>query len=168
MTISISISIFTMFSLAAASTSPVPWFREKYLKETQNEYYIYTFSRWQLDDNDIDICPEIHKSAIYFAVTGLQLWRESPLTHATYRERERAQWRRQRRLQRQLQRESMINYSPHTTAYDIRWRNITIADIAWFLIDFHQYCYQQLIQLLSVLMATLTTIILCILVFCQY
>ena len=149
--------LFTTSSAAAAAASaPVPWFREKYLAQIYNEYYIYTFSRWRLEDNDLDMCPEIHKPAVYFAMTGRPLWRESPLSHPTYRQRQR---------QRQRQRRHIIT---QPTPYDIRLIEISVLDVVWFLIDFHLYCCELLILLLSILMASLTTIILYILVFGQY
>lgn len=147
--------LFITTTNAAASAAPVSWFREKYITQIYDEYYKYTFSRWRLDDNDIDMCPEIHKPAVYFAITGRPLWRESPLSHATYRQRQRSQRIRDRQQRR-------------FTAYDIRWVEITVMDVVWFLIDFVLYCCELLIILLSVLMATLTTIILFILVFGQY
>ena len=136
----------------AAASTPVPWFREKYLTQIYNEYYVYTFSRWRLGDNDIDMCPEIHKPAVYFAITGRPLWRESPLSHPTYR-------------QRQRQRRHIIT---QPTPYDIRLIEISVLDVVWFIIDFHLYCCELLILLLSIFMASLTTIILYILVFGQY
>jgi hypothetical protein len=157
-TLSLLLLLFTTSSAAAAA--PVPWFREKYLTQIYNEYYIYTFSRWRLDDNDLDMCPEIHKPAVYFAMTGRPLWRESPLSHPTYRQR-------QRRRQRHRARGGYAQPTP----YDIRLIEISALDVAWFLIDFYQYCYycfRLLMILLSVLMASLTTIILYILVFGQY
>ena len=145
--------LFTTSSAAAAST-PVPWFREKYLTQIYNEYYVYTFSRWRLGDNDIDMCPEIHKPAVYFAITGRPLWRESPLSHPTYRQHQRL-------------RRARGGYA-QPTPYDIRWVEISVLDVVWFIIDFHLYCCELLIPLLSIFMASLTTIILCILVFGQY
>lgn len=149
--ITLLLLLFTTSSAAAAASTP--WFREKYLAQTYNEYYIYTFSRWRLDDNDLDMCPEIHKPAVYFAMTGRPLWRESPLSHPTYRQRQRRQRRR-------------IITQP--TPYDIRWVEISVLDVVWFLIDFHMYCCELLSPLLSIFMASLATIILCILVFGQY
>jgi hypothetical protein len=148
--------LFTTFTLVAApAPAPIPWFREKYLKQIYNDHYIYTFSRWQMGDNDIDMCPEIHKSAVYFAMTGQPLWHESPLTHTR---------RSRRSRQRRQERDSTFDFTP----YDIRWIEITVQDMIWFLIDFHMYCWQHLILLLSILMASTTTIILCILIFAQY
>ena len=132
---------------AATVTAPVTWVQEKYLTQTYNEYYIYTFSRWRLDDNDRDMCPDLHKPAIYFAMTGQQLWRVTP--------------------QRRHGRESKTGYTP-PTAYDIRWIEITVLDVVSFLLVFIQYCCELLILLLSLLMLSLTTLILGILVFGQY
>ena len=151
-TLSLLLLLFTTSS--ASASAPVPWFREKYLAQIYNEYYIYTFSRWRLDDNDLDMCPEIHKPAVYFAMTGRPLWRESPLSHPTYRQR-----------QRRRRRQHIIT---QPTPYDIRLVEISVLDVVWFLIDFHLYCCELLILLLSILLASLTTIILCILVFGQY
>ncbi len=146
--------ITTTTTIAAPASVPVPWFREKYLTQIYNEYYVYTFSRWRLEDNDRDMCPEIHKPAVYFAITGRPLWRESPLSHPTYRQHQRL-------------RRARGGYT-QPTPYDIRWVEISALDVAWFLIDFHLYCCELLIPLLSILLASLATIILCILVFGQY
>ena len=143
-----SLLLFATSAAAAAAAAPVPWFREKYLTQAYNEYYIYTFSRWRLEDNDRDMCPDLHKPAIYFAMTGQQLWRVTT-------------------PQRRQGRDSTTCYTP-PTAYEIRWIEITVQDVVWFLIDFTQYCWELLIILLSVLMASLTTLILGILVFGQY
>jgi len=157
MTYIITLLLFTTTATATATATasgPVPWFREKYLTQIYNEYYVYTFSRWRLDDNDRDICPEIHKPAVYFAITGQSLWPNTPLTHPTYR-------------QRRHRHRARGGYA-QPTAYDIRLVEISALDVVWFIIDFYYYCFQQLMILLSILMATLTTIILYILVFGQY
>jgi len=164
--ITLSPLLLLFATMAVATTPAVPWFREKYLKETYNEYYIYTFSRWRLHDNDIDMCPELHKPAVYFAMTGRNLWNHTPLTHATYRQRQRED-RRQRQRRREPEYDP-IGYYTQPTAYYLRWVEITVQDVVWFLIDFTLYCCELLILLLSVLMASLTTMILCILVFGQY
>jgi hypothetical protein len=152
--------LLLLFTTEVAVATATPWFREKYLKETYNEYYIYTFSRWRLDDNHIDMCPELHKPAVYFAITGRNLWTHTPLTHGTYRQRQRRQRQRQRRRHDQGPGEY--------TAHYLLWFEITVQDVVWFLIDFILYCWELLILLLSVLMASLTTMILCMLVFGQY
>lgn len=146
----ISTSLLLLITTSAAVAVPVPapvtWFREKYLTQTYNEYYIYTFSRLRLDDNGRDMCPELHKPAIYFAITGQPLWRVTS--------------------QRRQGREATTGYIT-PTAYDIRWIEITVLDVVRFLIVFGQYYCELFILLLSVLMAALTTLILGILVFGQ-
>jgi len=145
--ISTSLLLLLLFTTSAVIVPvPVTWFREKYLTQTYNEYYIYTFSRWQLDNNGRDMCPEVHKPAIYFAITGQPLWRVTS--------------------QRRQRRETTTGYTP-PSAYDIRWIEITVLDVVRVLLVFGQYCCEQLILLLSVLMASLTTLILGILVFGQ-
>jgi hypothetical protein len=165
-TLSLLLLLFTTTILAATAPS-VPWFREKYLKEYNNGYYIYTFSRWRLDDNDIDVCPELHTPAVYFAMTGRKLWNNTPLTHATYRQRQREERRRRRRRLHEPEYDP-LSYYTQPIAYYLLWFEITVQDVVWFLIDFTLYCCELLILLLSVLMASLTTMILCILVFAQY
>lgn len=171
MTHIITLLLFTT-TIASASAASVPWFREKYLKEYNNGYYIYTFSRWSFGDNDIDVCPELHTPAVYFAMTGRKLWGHTPLTHATYRQRQRQERQEQRRqrLRRSHQSEydDPLGYYTQPIAYYLLWFEITVLDVVWFLIDFTLYCCELLILLLSVLMASLTTMILCILVFAQY
>ena len=165
----------TTIASVSASAAPVPWFREKYLKEYNNGYYIYTFSRWSFGDNDIDVCPELHTPAVYFAMTGRKLWGHTPLTHATYRQRqrqERQEQRQRRQRRRRRSRESEyddpLGYYTQPIAYYLLWFEITVLDVVWFLIEFTLYCWELLILLLSVLMASLTTMILGILVFAQY
>lgn len=143
---SLLLLITTSAAVADPAPAPVTWFREKYLTQTYNEYYIYTFSRLRLDNNGRDMCPELHKPAIYFAITGQPLWRVTS--------------------QRRQGREATTGYIT-PTAYDIRWIEITVLDVVRFLIVFGQYYCELFILLLSVLMAALTTLILGILVFGQ-
>jgi len=111
------------------------------------------------------MCPELHKPSVYFAMTGHKLWGHTPLTGATYRQRQRHQ-RHQRRQRREPEYDP-LGYYAQPTAYYLRWVEITVADVVLFIIDFTLYCCELLILLLSVLMASLTTIILCILIFAQ-
>ena len=131
-TSSSSLLLLLCTTSAATATAPVTWVQEKYLTQTYN---------------DRDMCPDLHKPAIYFAMTGQQLWRVTP--------------------QRRHGRESKTGYTP-PTAYDIRWIEITVLDVVSFLLVFIQYCCELLILLLSLLMLSLTTLILGILVFGQY
>jgi hypothetical protein len=147
--------LITAFLAAAVAAAPsVSWFREKYLTQTYNEYYIYTLQRWRMEDNDRDMCPDAHTSAVYFAFTGQQLLRRQP---------------------RHIPRVSVLppRRPPppilfYYTAHDIRMFQYTVGDVVIFIHGFILYCWLLLIQLLSFLMALLTTIILGILVFGQY
>ena len=58
------ISLFYLTTPAA----PTPWFREKYLKETYDQYYVYAYETEYKDRNH---CPEIHKPAILTTITGI-------------------------------------------------------------------------------------------------
>lgn len=54
----------------AVSVPSKSWFREKYLQKSNEEYYHYTVTRYKLEDNDRDVCPDIHKSSLFYAITG--------------------------------------------------------------------------------------------------
>lgn len=145
--------MIAFFAAAAAAAPSVSWFREKYLTQTYNEYYTYTLTRWRMDDNDRDVCPDTHTPAIYFAITGQQLSRHQP---------------------RHLPRVSVLppRRPPppilfYYTAHDVRLIQYTVSDVAFFLLEFTQHCCLLLIHLLSFLMALLTTIIIGLLVFGQ-
>lgn len=144
-----------MIAFFAAAAPSVSWFREKYLTQTYNEYYTYTLTRWRMDDNDRDVCPDTHTPAIYFAITGQQLSRHQS---------------------RHLPRVSVSVLPPrrppppilfYYTAHDVRLIQYTVSDVAFFLLEFTQDCCLLLIHLLSFLMALLTTIIIGLLVFGQ-
>jgi hypothetical protein len=65
--------IFTLVFSAESAALSKSWFREKYLQKTYDEYYHYTRTRHKLEDNDRDVCPEIHKSSVIYAITGQHL-----------------------------------------------------------------------------------------------
>ena len=65
------------FTLLAESVPSKSWFREKYLQKTYEEYYHYTLNRYKLEDNDRDVCPDIHKSSLFYAITGQHMNRLS-------------------------------------------------------------------------------------------
>jgi hypothetical protein len=139
---------------AAPSAAPsISWFRENYLTQTKNEYFVYTLRRWRMDDNDRDMCPDTHTSAVYFALTGKQLWRHH----------------------HHLPRVSVLPPRPPPPpqfplyiSHEIRIIQYTVEHVIWFLYSFTQYCCLLLIQLLSILMASLATMIMIMLVFYQY
>jgi len=60
---------------SAKKEKSLSWFREKYIRQIYDDYYEYTLKRDTLEDNDRDICPDFHKSATIFAITGQQIYR---------------------------------------------------------------------------------------------
>lgn len=142
---------------ASASASSKSWFREKYLKQVYNDYFMYY--RWKPNDNDRDKCPEIHKPAVYFAMTGQQLWPKTPLT--VRQQRELNNYRNRNRNRNKTNRYSRREYKAHY----IHIINITVAEVIHFLLDFVHYCCEILILLLCIIMLTLTILILYILTF---
>lgn len=72
LTLASSLILTLVFSAESAALSK-SWFREKYLQKTYDEYYHYTMTRYKLEDNDRDVCPEIHKSSVIYAITGQHL-----------------------------------------------------------------------------------------------
>ena len=145
-----------LVAIASAVAPSVSWFREKYLTQIYNEYYTYTLMRWRMEDNDRDVCPETHTPAVYFAITGQQLWQRQP---------------------RDLPRVSVSVLPPRRpprplilfdyTSHDIRLIRYTVSDVAFFFHGFILYCCLQLMLFLSILMAIFSTMILGILVFGQ-
>jgi len=130
--------ITTTTTNAASTPAAVPWFREKYLKQVYNDYYMYSLYRWKPNDNDRDKCPEIHKPAVYFAMTGQQLWPKTPLTNRQRRELNNYRRRRQRyggdgRSRRE--------YTPHY----IHIVNVTVAEVLHFMTEFIHYFYTLLL-----------------------
>jgi len=130
--------ITTTTTNAASTPAAVPWFREKYLKQVYNDYYMYSLYRWKPNDNDRDKCPEIHKPAVYFAMTGQQLWPKTPLTNRQRRELNKYRRRRQRyggdgRSRRE--------YTPHY----IHIVNVTVAEVLHFMTEFIHYFYTLLL-----------------------
>ena len=66
----LALALSLTFTLPAESVPSKSWFREKYLQKTYDEYYEYTITRYKLEDNDRDVCPDIHKSSLFYAITG--------------------------------------------------------------------------------------------------
>jgi hypothetical protein len=70
-------SLRLTLSTEAVSVPSNSWFREKYLQKSYEEYYEYTVTRYKLEDNDRDVCPDIHKSSLFYAITGQHMNRLS-------------------------------------------------------------------------------------------
>lgn len=130
--------LFITTTNAASTAAPVPWFREKYLKQVYNDYYMYSLYRWKPNDNDRDKCPEIHKPSVYFAMTGQQLWPKTPLTN---RQRRELNNYRRRRNRYGGDGHSHREYTPHY----IHIVNVTVAEVLHFMIEFIHYFYTLLL-----------------------
>ena len=128
--------LFITTTNAASSPAAVPWFRQKYLKQVYNDYYMYSLYRWKPNDNDRDKCPEIHKPAVYFAMTGQQLWPKTPLTNRQRRELTNYRRRRQR-----YGGDGRSRRPPHY----IHIVNVTVAEVLHFMTEFIHYFYTLLL-----------------------
>ena len=143
--------------LPVGSSAAASWFREKYYKQLGEEYFVHTFSRLNLDgENDIDNCPEVHKPAIYFATTGRQLWSRV----------QRYQEQHHRRVRYESLNRNQYTYTPPEPYY-LRLMLVTVEDLGWLMLDIIRYSFNLLMIQLSIVMATLTTLVLGILVFGQ-
>jgi len=61
-----------MINLASSSSSS-SWFRMKFLVGSYETYYDYRIQK--VEENDSDICPDIYKSAVIYAITGRYLYK---------------------------------------------------------------------------------------------
>jgi hypothetical protein len=142
------IVIATATADAAAVTTS--FIREKYLDEIYKQQYRYTLQEIQ---HDREICPEFHNSAMYFAITG------------------------QRQLNRVTQ---TCRHILHTTVTPAAVRplplnpydrnilsNITLTDLVIFFKEFVCYTFEYTMLLISVILASCSTLFMIILLLCQ-
>ena len=142
------IVIATATANAAAVTTS--FIREKYLDEVYKQQYRYTLQEIQ---HDREICPEFHNSAMYFAITG------------------------QRQLNRVTQ---TCRHILHTTVTPAAVRplplnpydrnilsNITLTDLVIFFKEFVCYTFEYVMLLISVILASCSTLFMIILLLCQ-
>ena len=142
------IVIATATADAAAVTTS--FIREKYLDEIYKQQYRYTLQEIQ---HDREICPEFHNSAMYFAITG------------------------QRQLNRVTQTCRHILHTTVTPAavcplplnpYDRNiLSNITLTDLVIFFKEFVCYTFEYVMLLISVILASCSTLFMIILLLCQ-
>jgi hypothetical protein len=142
------IVIATATADAAAVTTS--FIREKYLDEIYKQQYRYTLQEIQ---HDREICPEFHNSAMYFAITG------------------------QRQLNRVTQ---TCRHILHTTVTPAAVRplplnpydrnilsNITLTNLVIFFKEFVCYTFEYTMLLISVILASCSTLFMIILLLCQ-
>jgi hypothetical protein len=142
---------------AAATTTttttmekPISRFREKYLEQIYNDHYHYTLNRRSLEDNDYDMCPDYHKSATIFSITGQQINRIIR-TCSVYVERKPA---------------NDIQYSPHESHYTIL-AQITVMDVIQFTSAFICYTFEIGMYIMSIILLCCSTILIGIGILCS-
>lgn len=143
-------------SKASPSTSskekPSSWFREKYIRQTYDDYYDYTVKRRSLEDNDYDICPDFHKSATIFAITGKQIYRIAT-TCAVYIH--------------PTTTNDNIHYTPHESHFK-QITQITVTDMIQLIRGFLCYTFEIGMYVMSILLLCCSTILMTIVMFCHY
>ena len=143
-------------SAAAAATTttltekPISRFREKYLEQLYNDHYHYTLNRRSLEDNDYDMCPDYHKSATIFSITGQQINRVIT-TCGVYIERKP---------------ENDIQYSPPESHYTIL-AQITVMDVIQFTSAFICYTFEIGMYIMSIILLCCSTILIGIGILCS-
>jgi hypothetical protein len=138
--------------LFASAPSTSSWFREKYLQQTYDEQYENTFTRYRFGDNNRDVCPEVHKPAIFFAITGRRM-------------RNSAQQPQTRLYIRRIT--IRTHYKP-PSAHDVQLIDITVMDVIEFLNKFIYYVFEISMIISSIVLASFSTLCLIMLMFCQY
>ena len=135
----------TAASDTSSSSSSSSFIREKYLDELYNQQYCYTLEEIQYNP---EICPEFHSSAMYFAITG------------------------QRQLNRVSQTcrhiQSPLQPRDNTSNSYVLLSDIILTDIVFFFKEFVCYTFEYGMLLISVILASCSTLFMIMLLFCQY
>ena len=146
-------SLLSTTMTAAASAATSSWFREKYNEQTYHDYYDYTISRYSLTDNNRDTCPDFHTSASIFAITGQQIQRVTRTCSSLYVKKGTLS--------------SIAKYTP-PEAYYIQLLEVTIADVVEFIGVFMCYLFEVSMLLVSLILLCWSTLMMVMLLFCQY
>jgi hypothetical protein len=142
-----------------ATAAPNSWFREKYLSQTYDEYYHYSISRYRFGNNEHDdVCPEIHKSATFFAITGRQMNRKPVLlpicpSVSLY--------------VRKYNNTKHAIYQEYTHP-EVQYARFIMSDIIEPLGKFIEYIFELCMILCSILFASFISLVMIILTFAQY
>ena len=151
------IIIALLSTASAASTASSSWFREKYNEQTYNDYYDYTVSRYSLTDNNRDTCPDIHTSASIFAITGQQIRRVTRTCSSLYVTKGTST----------SSSKATAKYTPPEAHY-IQLIEVTVVDIVGFIGVFMCYLLEIAMLLVSLILLFWTTLMMVMLLFCQY
>jgi hypothetical protein len=145
----------------AAAAAPNSWFREKYLSQTYDEYYHYSISRYRFGNNDHDdVCPEIHKSATFFAITGRQMNRKNgvllPICPSVSFYANAKKYNTKHAI-----------YQEYTHP-EVQYARFIMSDIIEPLGKFIEYIFELCMILCSILFASFISLVVIILTFAQY
>jgi hypothetical protein len=154
-----------IFVVAAVSPSPSAssnsWFREKYLVSAHDTYYDYTLTRFRLDDNERDMCPDIHKSATIYAITGQYMNKIKSTCNAIY-------------VQKSTHNDNdnhlyitEENRPPPQEAF-VETIYIMMTDVVQISGVFACYTFEIGMIVMSVILASCSTLFMIMLLFCQY
>lgn len=140
------VAFATATAAADTSSSSSSFIREKYLDELYNQQYCYTLQQIQ---HNPEICPEFHSSAMYFAITGRRRFTQT-CRHIHH----------------------------HTTVSPLQPRDIIrnnnnsyvlLSDIIIIILtDIAYYTFEYGMLLISVILASCSTLFMIMLLFCQY
>ena len=146
----------TFTQVLIASEPSKSWFREKYIQQIYDEQYEYTITRHRFGDKNHDVCIEVHKPALFFAITGRRMGRST-------------QQQQQPQTRLYIRRRSTISahYKP-PNAHDVQLIDITVMDVIDFLNKFIYYVFEISMILSSIVLVSFCTLCMIMLLFCQY
>jgi len=153
----LTIALLSSTTMAAAVASPSSWFREKYNEQTYHDYYDYTVSRSSLMDNNRDTCPDFHASASIFAITGQQIQRVTRTCSSLYVNKGTTK----------AKAKANGKYNPPEAHYT-QMADITVVDVVEFIGVFMCYLLEIAMLLVSLILLFWSTLIMLMLLFCQY
>jgi hypothetical protein len=152
----------TTATATASADSTKSWFREKYLEYYHDEYYDYYMSLNQYSNKRV-ICTDFHKSATVFAITGR---RQRSASAARTNE------------QQHRTCPTILLYAAATTLkhtdylpqeeYYPRLIRIAVEEILEPLGDFMCDVFKIYIIMMSVILASIFSVFIIMLIFCQY
>jgi hypothetical protein len=156
--VAVMMAAVTVTVMATAATTPTSksWFQEKYIQETYVVYYEYMLTRYELGDNDRDVCPDIHKSSTIFAITGQHITRITKTCSSPYAKKKPAKVD----LDQEGQYAQYAQYAQYITGI--------MTSIIEFIGEFICYTFEITMLILSIILASCSTLFMIILMFCQY
>lgn len=152
------VSLLLSSGTTTTTTTQTTWFREKYNEQTYNDYYDYSISQYNLRDNNRDVCPDFHTSAIIFAITGQQIRRVDRTCSSLYVKKGASVT--------PTSSKANAKYTPPESHY-IQLIDVTVVDILEIIGVFMCYLLEFAMLLMSIILLLFTTVFMVFLVFCQ-